>query len=217
MEDVVIENPFKFFTLPINVQHELMLLTDLESIKNLCATARLSKDPKVIDVFMEICDSEAFWEQKTKRDFPDMRTKIGSWRKTYRIFTEKYVQQTLIDATNRGDIKELEIILQDPLLTVESKGIEGETMLLRSVGDGNIHIVRYLLSQGADPNGKNNDGVTPLIRAAVLLDLNVEDQKRIIDTLIDYGADINAKTVNGKTALDHTYRRDIRNYLIRKT
>jgi ankyrin repeat protein len=59
-------------------------------------------------------------------------------------------------------------------------------------------IVRLLLSKGADPNRLNNHGVSPLMLAAV----KCPPTSELIQTLLDAGADKNARDPQGKSALD---------------
>ncbi len=59
---------------------------------------------------------------------------------------------------------------------------------------GHIKAVKRNLASGTDVNAKDDDGVTPLLVAAV------SGRKEIIELLIREGADVNAK-VNGVTPL----------------
>ena len=59
---------------------------------------------------------------------------------------------------------------------------------------GHIKAIKRNLASGTDVNAKNEDGVTPLLVAAV------SGRKEIIELLIREGADVNAK-VNGVTPL----------------
>lgn len=63
------------------------------------------------------------------------------------------------------------------------------------VGAGNPEVVRVLLGRGADANLANTFGQTPLLRAAGIPDV---DSVRL---LVQYGANVNARSARGMTAL----------------
>lgn len=65
-------------------------------------------------------------------------------------------------------------------------------------------IVKLLLIYGADPNLRDSKGMTPLMKAAILgiQDARpIDDKLQIIMHLIDAGAEMDARSVDGKTAL----------------
>ena len=65
-------------------------------------------------------------------------------------------------------------------------------------------IVKLLLLHGADPNFRDQNGITPLMKTAILgiQDARpIKDKLQIIMHLIESGAEIDAQTPNGKTAL----------------
>ena len=66
------------------------------------------------------------------------------------------------------------------------------------------HIVKLLLLNGADPNFRDKNGITPLMKTAILgiQDARpIKDKLQIIMHLIESGAEIDAQTPDGKTAL----------------
>jgi ankyrin repeat protein len=98
--------------------------------------------------------------------------------------------------------------------------------------DGNIEAVKQHLADGADVNGKDEDGYAPLHFAALVghkeiaelliangADVNAKDgtgwtplhypaakgHKEIVELLIGKGADLNAKDEDGDTPLDFAY------------
>src|SRR3954467_6868452 len=67
--------------------------------------------------------------------------------------------------------------------------------LLDAAEDKKLEIVKKLLSQGADPNARDEHCVTPLMISAEYFDT------AIAESLIDAGADVNARDMVGWTAL----------------
>lgn len=73
-------------------------------------------------------------------------------------------------------------------------------ILWKAASSGDLKRVESLISNGADVNSKNEDGLTPLHVAAV------RGQLAVVDFLINNGADVNTKTKDGKTLLHHVAR-----------
>ncbi len=61
-------------------------------------------------------------------------------------------------------------------------------------GKGTVQEIRTALLNGANPNAKDNNGVTALMVATI-------DNPEAVSYLLNVGADVNAKTVWGMTAL----------------
>jgi ankyrin repeat protein len=74
-------------------------------------------------------------------------------------------------------------------------GPEANKELFKAVKDGNVSIVRQLLAQGLDPNGRNTANETPIMTAAEKGNLE------IFDLLQQAGADLGARTKNGNMVL----------------
>ena len=64
--------------------------------------------------------------------------------------------------------------------------------------DGEIALIRRELSNGANVNEKNKDGLTPLHLAVK------SGHKSIVELLIAKGSDVNAKDTRGGTSLDYS-------------
>jgi ankyrin repeat protein len=72
--------------------------------------------------------------------------------------------------------------------------------LFKAIRDKNAQAVRAAIAQGADPNTPNGRGTIPL-RAAFLKDAGWPGRRDVIEALLDGGADVNAQTKDGYTAL----------------
>ncbi len=89
---------------------------------------------------------------------------------------------------------------------MEEKNEYGENALLRAVDYTKLDTVRLLLQKGADVDVRDNAGQTPLMNAAYCRTGYGGDGYRIsakiIDVLVDYGADVYATDNKGRTAYD---------------
>lgn len=68
-------------------------------------------------------------------------------------------------------------------------------LFMEAINDGNLKLVKHFLEKGADVNGLDDNGFTPLMMAAS------EDQPEIAQLLIDKGAKVNFVNSQGWTAL----------------
>lgn len=72
-----------------------------------------------------------------------------------------------------------------------------QSMLIEAMREGtDVKIVKALLEAGANPNTKDYNGLSPLVRATQFL------RPDIVQLLLQHGADINSKTNIGKSVLD---------------
>ena len=63
--------------------------------------------------------------------------------------------------------------------------------------DAHLNVVRYLLEQGADRDKANTSSMTPLHHATI-----VSSDLQLAKLLMVYGADINARSLGGQSAID---------------
>jgi ankyrin repeat protein len=85
---------------------------------------------------------------------------------------------------------------------LEIKANNGASALMVAVAAGNTRGARMLLEAGANPNVTDNNGVTPLMRT-----MEMGDNLEMIKLLVDYKADVNARTPAGKPVIMvHPYR-----------
>ncbi|KAF4978531.1 hypothetical protein FZEAL_5103 [Fusarium zealandicum] len=79
--------------------------------------------------------------------------------------------------------------------SIDDKGSDGETALIRSASFGHLGNVRVLLDLGADQNARDHMDETALQRAAR------NGEKAVVEALLEKGADVNLKGSGDWTAL----------------
>ena len=101
-------------------------------------------------------------------------------------------------AAKRGRANKLEMLLkQDPSL-VNKRDSFGHAPLHYA---NSVKVARILLSQGADIDARNNDGVTPLHLTSLKTSLSEVIGLGLCKLLITSGADVNAQDNDGNTPL----------------
>ena len=101
-------------------------------------------------------------------------------------------EKEIFDAVRRNDIPSINRILSAGT-DISIKDEFGDTPLMYAALHATPEVVRGLLDHEADPNQANDEGATPLMRAA--------RDFRKIRLLLASGAAVDAKSQNGRTAL----------------
>jgi cytohesin len=103
-----------------------------------------------------------------------------------------YTGATLAHGAQFADLTPLKLTLNADLLNARANN--ELTPLFGAITANKENNVRYLLSAGADPNARQNEGDTPLMPAVSLA-------PEIVPVLIAYGAKVNARNNTGVTPL----------------
>ncbi|WP_295422259.1 ankyrin repeat domain-containing protein [Sulfurovum sp.] len=123
---------------------------------------------------------------------------LGGKEKANTYFHTYYL---LLDAIAQGDIQKVQAL-------VGKIGVEARvpyeaafiSPLMRAVKSERYEVAKYLLEHEADPNrymDVRNTRETALMYAAN------KDNPKLVDLLLEYGADANLQDIDGYTALDH--------------
>lgn len=75
--------------------------------------------------------------------------------------------------------------------------------LKESICDGRIYQTRHLLESGVDLNFADEEGLTPLMRAAQLSDEKSRTRHNLLKLLLQYGANVNTVDEQGRHVLSH--------------
>jgi hypothetical protein len=101
----------------------------------------------------------------------------------------------IFDAIERNDINAVKSILRRQTVDLNTTTKAGLTPLLWAIMCDNVHIVRLLLENEADPNVRRQTNDMPPIFMPI-------EEPEMLQVLLDYGADIDAR-YEGKTLLEH--------------
>ncbi len=95
-----------------------------------------------------------------------------------------------------GDFVEMAQLLVENGAKINAPSSTGWLPLMTAAGRGNIKVTNYLLSQGANPNAADKNGLTALYSAA-----GSDYGASAAETLLKHGANVDAKYLSGLTAL----------------
>jgi uncharacterized protein len=120
----------------------------------------------------------------------------------------------IMGAAGSGDLAKVKtLVARKPVLANARDSDFGRTVLMRASENGFTEIAAFLLSHGAEIEGKDNDGMTALIYGAMW------NQLPVVEFLIAKSATVNVKDKMGMTALLYAAsngHKDMVDYLLSK-
>jgi len=99
------------------------------------------------------------------------------------------------EGSRHDDLNHIKSIVSNNRTKIDEKNEHGSTFIHIAVDNGNIEVLKYLVSQGANVNVKDNYGKTPL-QAAVN-----KNNLEMVEYLISHGADVNVKDYFSRSPL----------------
>jgi ankyrin repeat protein len=158
--------------------------------------AVLASDPKLVELFIAAgYDVNTFGNPN--RAPLMLSTRLSHWPTMELLIAAgaraEELPGVLILPANRGDLKTMSMLL-DAGADIDSADSAQLTAMLAAIENGKVEAVRFLLENGAKPDGKSvsegRRGTNPLIEAIKT------NQRRIVELLIDAGA--GANMIGGK-------------------
>ncbi|MBF0315665.1 MAG: ankyrin repeat domain-containing protein [Oligoflexia bacterium] len=106
----------------------------------------------------------------------------------------------LIQGNNLVGVQEL---LKTDKKAIHYKNPSGNSTLVYAVLGNHLDLIRSCLAAGVDINGKNNQGITPLMHACVGMDKELSKEGTdLVRYLLSQGANYNERDYSGRTAFD---------------
>ncbi|HVK05686.1 MAG TPA: ankyrin repeat domain-containing protein [Armatimonadaceae bacterium] len=108
------------------------------------------------------------------------------------------VKKLLASGEIQGHLSQMQSSVTGALQQVETEMRARDASFVAAPADpkAEAELMRLLIEKGADVNGRNAEGITPLMYSALA------GRAELAALLVEKGADVNAKDTNGLTALD---------------
>jgi ankyrin repeat protein len=184
--------------LPAAIEQYKAVITATDEQRKLAATALFRLGESYHKLGREAEANEAY--SRLVRDFPDQKEIASRASERIANATPPLASMTLKtpkggSVTNDNKLAALAALLDSsPDLLNSEFATNGMTLLKKAVTDGDIEMMKFLITRGADVN-KGAAGITPLSLAVS------RGNKDAAELLIEAGANINARNIAGSTAL----------------
>jgi len=98
---------------------------------------------------------------------------------------------------SHNNVKQIELLLNDPMVNVDETKFDGTTALFNAVSLGHVEMTQTLLDHQANPNHISNNGISPIHIASAF------GHHSIVRLLIDYDANVNFPQAFAQTTALH--------------
>lgn len=125
---------------------------------------------------------------------------FAHWR-SGRVIEQAF--RTLISACETGQVDTVAAQLNAFPTLIERRTVHGWTPLIVAAFNQQHEVVKALLGRGADPNACGRNGTTPLMYAKTGLQTGASNDRSLILTLIEAGADLRRTDCLGKDLIHY--------------
>ena len=101
----------------------------------------------------------------------------------------------MIGAASDGDIKAMQVLLQQDGVDVHVRDWDELTALIPAASAGHLDICKFLVEEGIDVNAQDKDGITALMEASIA------GHTKVVEFLLASGAEVDEKANSEVTAL----------------
>lgn len=163
--------------------------------------------------FIALRDKDELAPSKANRPRKNDPMKAEEKRETMRTFalwrSGRLIEQAfcaLISACETGKVESVAAHLDSFPALIERRTAQGWTPLIVAAFNQQHEVVKALLERGADPNASGHSGTTPLMYAKTALQNGASNDRSLILTLLEAGADLHRTDCFGKDVFHYLER-----------